>query len=356
MADESPVQLRFKVYRGGELLFKKDLSEPSISIGRADNALLIIDDESVGELHAVINVEEDGSVQLLDLGVSAGTMYNGERISNVQLGTGDSFQIGNIRVEILFDEAENTTPTMDVRPEPGEASVIAAVPAEDDSAGAPINAMLVEDIIELVMRSGSGASNVGHDVKAPKVLEVNQIWGNVLLDTKHYKKGTEVNIGSSVGFRWSLLGVNIGWVPDHMVGVLRSSPPIWSDVQSDWRNDFYTADENLPGGNDHALVKWDGSKFVARIDTHWDGFADVGEERLSLGRWSRAARPRWLETSTKCPSPKICDWASTSTVWSSSFTWCPPERRSSLVSPRTSTILSSVSSHSVRLSAPCSVY
>jgi hypothetical protein len=283
MADESPVQLRFKVYRGGELLFKKDLSEPSISIGRADNALLIIDDESVGELHAVINVEEDGSVQLLDLGVSAGTMYNGERISNVQLGTGDSFQIGNIRVEILFDEAENTTPTMDVRPEPGEASVIAAVPAEDDSAGAPINAMLVEDIIELVMRSGSGASNVGHDVKAPKVLEVNQIWGNVLLDTKHYKKGTEVNIGSSVGFRWSLLGVNIGWVPDHMVGVLRSSPPIWSDVQSDWRNDFYTADENLPGGNDHALVKWDGSKFVARIDTHWDGFADVGEERLSLG-------------------------------------------------------------------------
>jgi pSer/pThr/pTyr-binding forkhead associated (FHA) protein/outer membrane biosynthesis protein TonB len=284
MADASQITLHFKVYRGEELLLEAVHSEPSISIGRADSALLKIDDPSVGELHAVINVEDDGTVQLLDLGTAAGTLVAGERISNADLSPGDRFTVGDLEIVLRFDEAEGATPTMDVRP--SEVGVAAAVDsagaAGDDTVGDPIHAMDSEDVLEMVMRSGTGTSNAGIDIKAPKVLEVNQIWSNVLLDTRHYARGANVRIGSSVGWRWSLLGVQLGWVPSSAVAVLSVSPPMWSEVVSDWRNDFYTSDDSLPGGLDFDLFSWTGSNFVAKVDTRWDGFADVGEQRFTF--------------------------------------------------------------------------
>jgi pSer/pThr/pTyr-binding forkhead associated (FHA) protein len=284
MADASQITLHFRVYRGGELLHEADLSEPSISIGRADHALLKIDDPSVGELHAVINVEDDGTVQLLDLGTAAGTSYGGRRISNADLSPGDRFVLGDIEIEVRYDEAENTTPTMDVRPE-GGVPVVADADGEDSEES-------IEDVLDLVMRSGTGSSNLGLDMAAPKVLEVNQIWSNLLLDTRHYSRGSEVRVGSSIGYRWNLLGVPMGWVPASYAGVLRVSPPIWSEVVSEWRSDFYASDDSLPGGNDHNLFVWDGSAFVARVDTRWDGFADIGEKRFTFDELVAAGKAR----------------------------------------------------------------
>jgi len=277
MADASHITLHFRVFRGGELLLEAEHSEPSISIGRAEHALLRIDDPSVGDLHAVINVEEDGTVQLLDLGTAAGTTFGGSRISNANLSTGDRFTLGNVEVQVRYDEKENTTPTMDVRPD----APAAGMADTDDTAGPPLLEETYEDVVELVMRSGSGNNDAGIDSKAPKVLEVNQIWQNLLLDTKHYGRGAKVRVGASIGYRWSLLGVPLGWVPPAYVGVLRASPPMWSEVLSDWRSDFYASDEALPGGVDHELFVADGNSFVARVDSHWDGFADIGAQRLS---------------------------------------------------------------------------
>ncbi|MGC6515612.1 MAG: AgmX/PglI C-terminal domain-containing protein [Myxococcota bacterium] len=299
MADAS-LNIRIRVYRGSDLVSETDFQEQSITIGSAEHATLRVEDDSLGPLHAALSIASDGSVQLMDLGTENGTLLHGAKISNETLSSGDAFSAGDLRIEVIFDEPENTTPTIDVRPKDVPAATEAAMAAmnsSDDTVGEPLMTVPHEDIMELVMRSGSGDSNLGIDPKAPKVLEVNQIWGNALLDTKHYAKaGPAVTIGASIGWKWSLLGVEMGWIPSNLAGPLRASPPIWSDVETQFRNDFYIPEDSLPGGVDYSLFVWDGSCYVARIDAHWGGFIedDAGrhtfDEALAAGKMRKAGQ------------------------------------------------------------------
>lgn len=295
MSESSRIPLlRLKIFRGEEQIDEREFAnEASISIGRADSSMLVIDDESVGELHAVINVEDDGSVHLLDLGTEAGTKVHGEPVSNVELTPGASFELGAIRLELSYDEPESTTPSVDVRPgdfPPEEAADEAAaapapVPTTDwDVEEHDALDERADDIMELVMQSGRGAGGAGIDLKAPKVLEVNQVWQNLLLDTKHFDTGGQaITIGDAVGFRWSLIGIPLGWVPKAWAPILRVSPPMWSEVRNDWRNDFYASDDSLPGNAlEHDLFVAEGKGYTARVYDKWEAFADKGDERFTM--------------------------------------------------------------------------
>ena len=310
------VVLGFEVYRGSELIKRADFSEESVTIGSGPNAVLQVDDPSVAALHAVLNVEADGSVQLLDLGSEGGTQVNGKPISNATVRSGDAAQFGDITVKFSFidddfdDDEATQVGQLPSEPEPAPAPVaaapepapapVAAAPApapeaapapppvtddegEDDWATAGFDEENTEDVMAFLMRSGTAQSNVGIDRKKPKVLEVNQAWGNTLLDTKHFGRDKKaVTIGSSVGFKWSFLGVELGWVPSSTAKLLPWVPPMWSEVRSDWRNDFYAGDTVLPGGDDFNLFEAQGGAHTARIAKGWDGFIDVGEQRFSL--------------------------------------------------------------------------
>jgi outer membrane biosynthesis protein TonB len=138
----------------------------------------------------------------------------------------------------------------------------------------------VEDVMTFVMRSGTSQSTLGNDIKKPKVLEVNQIWGELLLDSKHYaKKGRPITIGASTGARWNFLGIKLGWVRSPFDRILPMTPPVWSDVTTEWRNDFYTPEDTLPDGGDYSLFVWEDDGYVAKVAANWDGFADVGDKR-----------------------------------------------------------------------------
>ena len=318
MADASPTPaLRLTVRRGDEILHDAEFTEPSITIGRGEQALLIVDDDSVGELHAIVNVEDDGAVRLLDVGVESGILLQGERVYNAELQSGDLFQVGDISVEITLLE-----PTVPVAAEALAAAAahdasepIPAPEAEEDDpateeasmvepertspavttdvAGDPIPAQSTEDIMEWIMRSGTAKHDAGIDRKAPKVLEVNQIWLETLLDTKHFaKSGPSVTIGTSVGFKWNLLGIDVGWVPANTANLLTVTPPIWSDVRSEWRNDFYTPNDSLPAQVDYNLFVWDGSEYTARVDSHWGGFVDIGDKRYTFDDLVAAGKAR----------------------------------------------------------------
>ena len=67
MANESQV-LTFEVYRGDSLIKTGEFSQTSITIGKGDAAALQISDDSIGDLHAVINVAADGALTIADLG------------------------------------------------------------------------------------------------------------------------------------------------------------------------------------------------------------------------------------------------------------------------------------------------
>ena len=59
-----------------------------------------------------------------------------------------------------------------------------------------------------------------------KVLEVSQVWGDALVDTKRFKHGRSASIGSSVVYKWSVFNVPLLNVPPPMNMVMQFVPPL----------------------------------------------------------------------------------------------------------------------------------
>jgi two-component system cell cycle response regulator len=77
-------------------MFRLDRGE--MVIGRSSDADIHLDDDGVSRNHAKIVLRADGSLQLLDMGSTNGTFYNGTRIDIQTLKDGDKIQIGSAMI------------------------------------------------------------------------------------------------------------------------------------------------------------------------------------------------------------------------------------------------------------------
>lgn len=289
----SKLVLTFEIYSGGEFQRREEISAESVTIGRGPAAMLRIDDEALADLHAVINVGDDGAVQLLDLGSDGGTQVNGEAVSNADLKTGDSIEIGGVKVQVsivddgAFAEEEATqvatTPLEDVAQDDDEntdAGAMAANLESEDAAGDDaLEGVTAEDVMAFIMRSGTGAGEAGINTKTGKVLEVAQVWSDLVMDVKHFPKGGKpVTAGSSTGTRWRYIGLPIAWVPPFFGKIAWAFGPTLSEASEEWKNEFYVPVENLPR-DEYPLFEWVGGQYVCNVSDKWSGFVDIGEER-----------------------------------------------------------------------------
>jgi hypothetical protein len=71
-----------------------------MSIGRAPNADIFLDDITVSREHAVLDRRDDG-LHLSDAGSLNGTYVNRSRIESVRLADGDEVQIGKYRLTYI---------------------------------------------------------------------------------------------------------------------------------------------------------------------------------------------------------------------------------------------------------------
>ena len=94
------------------------------------------------------------------------------------------------------------------------------------------------------------------DPEAPW-LEVSQYWGDMCLETQHFRPGQAVSTGDRLGWRWSFLGVDLGWVSPRAAMVLPYLPPVWSEVTPKLR-----AELHIPGAAPCDLAHWDGEHWV----------------------------------------------------------------------------------------------
>jgi pSer/pThr/pTyr-binding forkhead associated (FHA) protein len=311
--------LTFEVFRGSSLIKRADFQEQSITIGRGESALLPVDDPQLSELHAVINVEDDGSVTLLDLGSETGIVFHGERVPTAVMGHGDVFSVGNLRfrlsvarANVAEDDEWDDVAATHVAPNMIAAMEQEAAPLDEPTEDHPApvqqsrpvitpqdadgdeedDEIPTEDVMSFILRSGTATSGIGVNKNRKKVLEVNQIWGEVLIDAKHFSRtmGHTVTIGSAVGWRWHFLGIDMGWIPVPLHMVLPYTPPMWSEVASDWRNDFYAPDTDLPNGRDHKLFELSSEEYTAQVLDSWDGFADVDGQRFSFDQLVQAGK------------------------------------------------------------------
>jgi hypothetical protein len=262
--------LVFQVFRGADLISTAELTEESVTIGSGGDALLKIEDAAMAHLHAVINVADDGSVSLFDLGTAMGTRVNGQPITNGPVKHGDVIDIGGIRIilgvkageaaaaedEDFEEEATKVTvaPPAAVAtlggsaPAPEVASHTAQTsdnaPAHDESAEADEHDDHghdddVEDVIAVLMRS---AANDPQAKGRAKELEVSQIWGEALLTTKRFANGGSVSIGGA-------------------------------------GSTFFAPGLSLPNGAPSFTLVRNNAVVVPK---GWDGFADVGETRFTF--------------------------------------------------------------------------
>jgi hypothetical protein len=142
-----------------------------------------------------------------------------------------------------------------------------------------------QDIFAFVQDSASvPPTQLGRPETA--LLEVSQIWGQTLLDARHFSArslGRDVTIGNEIGTKWHLLGIDVGWVSPRLASVLPFVPPMWSEVLSVWRNDF-TIPTEPQDDTEHTLFVHDLSTetYTARLKPSWDAFVDIGDDRLTL--------------------------------------------------------------------------
>ena len=80
-----------------------DLTEERMTLGRADDNQLVINDESVSSHHGEITF--DGNAwYITDLGSTNGTKVGGERVECIELAHGGAFTLGHVECVYVGDE------------------------------------------------------------------------------------------------------------------------------------------------------------------------------------------------------------------------------------------------------------
>lgn len=252
MAGNSAVLLSFEITYGDQPPRREELRAESVTIGKGAAAMLRVEDPALQDLQAVINVNEDGSVVLLDLVGDSSTLVNGEPVSNVPLQSGDAITIGEVRIVVgipeavahdapVVNEAAAAEDTGDDNTSPGE-----DIPEVDEDAP-------VEDVMAFVMRTSASANDSAADRSHGKVLEVAQVFGDAVLDVKHARQ-RPITVGSGVNQKFG---------------------------GGEWQSDFFVPVDMLPHQN-FRIFENAGGKWQARISDKWSGFVDVGETRRTF--------------------------------------------------------------------------
>jgi outer membrane biosynthesis protein TonB len=116
MAGKVP-DIRFKIFKGDEVIGEKLLSQPAIKVGKLGTHHISLDDEGVAMTHAVIQVGGPEEISIFSLDSDHPTLVNGKAINKCKIQSGDLLSIGpfKILVEVMV-EAEARPP---VPPPPG---------------------------------------------------------------------------------------------------------------------------------------------------------------------------------------------------------------------------------------------
>jgi pSer/pThr/pTyr-binding forkhead associated (FHA) protein len=92
------------VVKGAEVGERFEIDRPSLSIGRAPESDVFLNDVTVSRNHATVLLADGGSVSIRDEGSLNGTYVNGALVSEAPLRDGDHVQVG--RFQMVFFAAK----------------------------------------------------------------------------------------------------------------------------------------------------------------------------------------------------------------------------------------------------------
>ena len=115
--DRGICPITLQVFKGDQMVREQTFNQPLIRIGRMRSSHLLLDDESVSRMHAVVEITPEGEVLLMDLDSGSGTAVNGKRVKKAILKSGDQLDFGKARVIVSYGKAAASAAA--TRPAPG---------------------------------------------------------------------------------------------------------------------------------------------------------------------------------------------------------------------------------------------
>jgi hypothetical protein len=98
---QAPRALVFRVFRDGKESESRRFVQETIKLGRGKSMDLCLDGESVSRFHALVDNTAE-AIEIVDLGSSAGTFVNGNKVTKAKLSHGDTITIGTFRLELAI--------------------------------------------------------------------------------------------------------------------------------------------------------------------------------------------------------------------------------------------------------------
>src|SRR5512133_3202686 len=95
-----PTPIVVRVYRGETLIRTEQFNREIVKIGRLASAHLVLDEEGIARIHAVIEIAPGGALSIIDMGSAGGTVVNGKKVSRATLEFGDVVSIGPLRLVV----------------------------------------------------------------------------------------------------------------------------------------------------------------------------------------------------------------------------------------------------------------
>jgi hypothetical protein len=254
-----------EVYVNGEHSETKSFDEsmPAFTIGSGPDALFTLSAEGVSELHAVIN-QTDRVIS--DLGPGGITINGVELNSSQELKTGDTIEIGAVRLEISFSDDLGEVKSEALQPVANQELI------DDDQTDPDIDFSSLEEqefemepALEYIIRVKSESKDSGGSI-----LEINQVIGPEIWDVKHFSPSeNDITIGKEVGYRFRFVGKSVAWVPGLFAKFGWLMYP-FTEANREWKSDFYNTTSNNQGSQ--TIFGWNGDTPVCKIHKNWTGW------------------------------------------------------------------------------------
>ncbi|MBX7113437.1 MAG: TonB family protein [Myxococcaceae bacterium] len=208
MAKKTPITLRITNPDGTTSESISDLE--SVIVGSGAGAAIKIPDPKVSNLHVMLKVEKTGQVTAIDLGSEHGTRFKDQVIKDpVTLISGDTLTVGGSEVRVVFGEQKTEKPAekktngvhvngssdhdkKKVKPPPAPPQALAGTGANA--------AMLFNEPLPAEATPSEDS----------KVLQVALLWGDTLINVKHFGDGAPVTIGEGAGVAFNVFSGDVG--------------------------------------------------------------------------------------------------------------------------------------------------
>jgi hypothetical protein len=214
---KQPVVLR--VYKGDRLETVKQFDHSQIVMGRTSDAQLVLEDDDVAPLHAMIE-ERAGEYFVSDLGSHTGTFRNDNRILETKLASGDEIKIGPFRIQFFVGAPKPAVkpvvePVAAPTPQPPDETGVITLPISEppptpDSVSAP-SAPPVHAFAPAKSKLGSKKkhgktfappspyANLSEIIRPHKgsVVEVLVAWRDRIISSNHFARRGSVYISSA---------------------------------------------------------------------------------------------------------------------------------------------------------------